>query len=334
TWKIGADWQPFDLIRFRATRSRDIRAPNLFELYGAPQSSFQTVDDPQNGGARGLFPTLLSGNVDLKPEIANTTTAGVAITAGFGDAGTLRATADWFDISLDGAIATLGAQTIVTRCFQGATELCDLVARNPQGIITSIVNANLNLNTLITRGWDFEVDYNLPLSAFGSGRGDSLGFRVLATMVSDLITVDTAGVATDRAGQNGSGVSQPSGVADYVLNGYLTYQGGPFSAQLQLRYIAPGVFQVTNIGPDEAGYSPLLPNSIDDNSVPGITYVNLNAQYTIPLREDRKLELFGVINNLFDKDPPNKMPSSYGPTNNVLYDVLGRYFRVGARIAF
>jgi outer membrane receptor protein involved in Fe transport len=329
TWKVGADWQPFEFLRFRGTRSRDIRAPNLFELYGAPQSSFQTVDDPENGGARGLYPTLLSGNPDLLPEIADTWTAGAVVTTGLGSAGTLRFSADWFDIALDGAISTLGAQTIVSRCSEGNEDLCEFVVRDAGGTITQIINPNLNLNTLITRGWDFEADYNLPLST-----GSSLGFRVLATYVKDLITIDTAGVATDRAGQNGSGVSQPSGVPDYTINAFITYQSDPFSAQIQVRHISSGLFQVTNIGPHQDGYNPLLPNSIDDNLVESVTYANLNAQYRLWQGGDRHVELFGVVNNLFDKDPPNNLPSSFGPTNNVLYDVVGRSYKIGLRLVY
>ena len=169
TWKIGADWQITDFLRLRGTRSRDIRAPNLFELYGAPQSSFQTVDDPQNGGARGLYPTLLSGNAALQPERADTWTAGAVVTARLGGAGTFRASVDWFDINLEGAISTLGAQLIVTRCFQGDASLCNFVTRNPAGVITQIVNPNLNLQTLITRGWDVELDYTLPHVRAGHG---------------------------------------------------------------------------------------------------------------------------------------------------------------------
>jgi len=323
TWKVGADWEPTEFLRLRGTRSRDIRAPNLFELYGASQSSFQTVDDPANGGARGLYPTLLSGNAALVPEVADTWTAGAVVTARMGGAGTLRLSADWFDISLDGAISTLGAQIIVTRCYQsqGQSDLCQFVTRNDAGQLVQIVNPNLNLNRLITRGWDFEADYSLPL---GSGR---LGVRALATLVNDLITVDTAGVAIDRAGQNGSGVSQPSGLPRYTINGSISYDGDPFSVQVQVRHIAEGRYQITNIGPDEDGYSPLLPNSISNNKVPAVTYVNLNAQF----RLNDHVELFGVVNNLFDKDPPNQLPSSFGPTNSVLYDVLGRAFRFGIR---
>ena len=334
TWKIGAEWEPVDFLRFRGTRSRDIRAPNLFELYGAPQSSFQTVDDPQNGGARGLYPTLLSGNPNLQPEIADTWTAGVVVSAGLGSAGTLRLSADWFDIALDGAISTLGAQTIVNRCNEGNAALCEFVIRNDAGIITQIINPNLNLNTLITRGWDFEADYTLPLGAVISGSDADLNFRVLATYVKDLTTIDTAGVSTNRAGQNGSGVSQPSGVPDYTINGFVTYRSDPFSAQVQVRHISDGVFQVTNIGPGQTGYSPLLPNSVSDNLVGAVTYVNFNAQARLWERGEQRLELFGVVNNLFDKDPPNNLPSSFGPTNNVLYDVVGRSYRLGVRLNY
>lgn len=334
TWKVGADWEPTNFLRFRGTRSRDIRAPNLFELYGSPQSSFQTVDDPVNGGARALIPTLLSGNASLVPEVADTWTGGAIVTARLGGAGTLRASADYFDISLQGAISTLGAQIIVTRCFQGNAALCQLITRNSANQLTQIVNANLNLNRLITRGWDFELSYDLPLSAVGLHTTDRLNFRVLATYLKDLITIDTAGVAIDRAGQNGSGVSQPSGLPRYTINAYLTYQGDPFSAQLQIRHISAGRYQVTNIGPDEAGYSTTLPNSISDNSVRAMTYVNLNFQYQLWRQGNQRVELFGVVNNLFDTDPPNDIPSSFGPTNPVLYDVLGRSYRGGIRFAF
>jgi len=333
TWKVGAEWEPTDFLRFRGTRSRDIRAPNLFELYGLPQSSFQTVDDGKNG--RGLYPTLLSGNPNLVPEVADTWTVGGVITARLGSAGTFRFSADWFDISLNGAITTLGAQTIVTRCGQGATDLCNYVTRNSAGLITQIVNPNLNINTLITRGIDFEGDYTLPLDrVFAGGSGSSLNLRVLATWVKDLITVDVTGTATDRAGQNGAGVSQPSGLPDYTINGYLTYNAPRWSLQAQVRYISKGVFQVTNIGPGQPGYSPLLPNSVSDNLVPAVAYVNLNGQVTLWQDGEHKAELFGAVNNLFDKDPPNNLPSSFGPTNNVLYDVLGRTYKVGLRFSY
>jgi iron complex outermembrane receptor protein len=38
TWKIGFDWRINDVLRLRGTKSRDIRAPTLYELF-APINS-------------------------------------------------------------------------------------------------------------------------------------------------------------------------------------------------------------------------------------------------------------------------------------------------------
>jgi outer membrane receptor protein involved in Fe transport len=333
TWKIGADWQPLDWVRLRGTRSRDIRAPNVFELFGPPQSSFQSILDPVPGKGQVLSSVLLGGNGNLVPEVADTWTAGIVLQPDLGP-GNLRLSVDYYDIELEGAVSTLGAQVIVNRCFEGATELCDLVTRDAENTITQVRNFNLNLNTLITRGWDIEASYSLPLSTFSSGMNGNLSLRVLSTIVDDLITTDPSGTSVDRAGMNGSPVSLPSGLPRYIINSYLTYSGEPFSAQLQVRHISGGRYNTELIGPDEDGYDPQAVNSINDNRIGAWTYVNLNASYDLWTDGERNAQLFGVINNLFDKDPPVDAPSSFGPTNNVLYDVVGRSYKVGVRVRY
>ena len=327
TWKVGADFAPADWIRFRATRSRDIRAPNIFELFGPLQSSFQSVTDPLNGSAQVLSSVLLGGNAALQPERADTWTAGVVLQPEIGP-GNLRLSVDYYDIKLDGAVSTLGAQVLVNRCAAGATDLCQFVDRDANNQITAIRNFNLNLNTLITRGWDVEASYVMPV-----GRGD-LTLRALATIVDDLTTVDSTGAAVDRAGMNGSPVSQPSGVPRYIINSYLSYDADPFAIQLQMRHISGGSYNATLVGPGDDGYDPLLANSINDNRIGAWTYFNLNASYDLWADGDRNLQLFGVVNNLFDKDPPVDAPSSFGPTNNVLYDVIGRSYKLGLRFRY
>src|SRR6185312_2085509 len=49
TWKIGATYAPIDDVKFRATRSRDIRAPNLGDLFSAGASGTGNVTDPATG---------------------------------------------------------------------------------------------------------------------------------------------------------------------------------------------------------------------------------------------------------------------------------------------
>jgi iron complex outermembrane receptor protein len=338
TWKIGAVWEPVSWLRFRGTRSRDIRAPNIFELFGPRQSSFQTIIDPLNGSAQSLPQVFLVGNANLDAEKADTYTGGVVFQPGSVLGGRLRFSADWFDISLDGAISTLGAQVIVNRCATNSLPDCGTLVNRTggaaNGSILSINNANLNLNRLITRGIDFEGSYSLPLERIAPTLPGSVTWRVLATYVKDLITVDSSRVAIDRAGQNGSGVSQPSGLPSWTVSSYLTYDSGRFSAQAQFRWISGGRYDRTRIGPDEDGYSPAAANSINDNKVKAWYYTNINAQYALLNDGNRKVEIYGAINNLFDRDPPVDIPSSFGPTNNVLYDVLGRTYRVGARFSF
>ena len=329
TWKIGADWSALPWLRFRGTVSRDIRAPNLFELYGPQQTSFQSVLDPRTG-SQVLTQVILAGNSNLLPEKADSWTVGAVFQPNLGSAGNLRFSIDYYDIKLKGAISTLGAQVIVNRCEAGNAALCGLVSRDGNGLITQVRNFNLNLNTLITRGWDIEAQYILPINPLG-GR---VSLRGLATIVNDLITVDSAGVAVDRSGMNGSPVSSPSGIPRYTVNGYLTFESDLFTTQLQVRYLSAGVYNAELVGPGQTGYDPLKTNSISDNSIGAWTYVNLNGSVNVWKKGNSKLEIFGAISNLLDKAPPNDAPSSFGPTNNVLYDVLGRSYKIGARFKF
>jgi outer membrane receptor protein involved in Fe transport len=326
TWKGGVNWEPVDFLRFRATRSRDIRAPNFFELNNPVSTSFQLITDPQAGNSGVLVPVRLSGNAALDPEVADTFTAGFVVTA----ARDLQVALDYFDIELDGAISTLGGQVIVSRCATGATDLCSLVTRSggATGALVSVSNPNLNLNTLKTRGVDLESSYSLPLA------GGDLSMRLLGTFVMDLITVDPTGLAVDRAGMNGSPVSQPSGLPHFMGNAAFTWTKNALAGTVQVRYVSDGLYNSTLIGPGQRGYDPVLPNSVSDNDAPSMTYVDLNASYDIAESADHGVQVFGVVNNLFDRDPPNDLPSSYGVTNPVLYDVVGRAFKVGVRVTF
>jgi outer membrane receptor protein involved in Fe transport len=321
TWKVGAVWEPIRQLRFRVTRSRDIRAPNFFELYNPTVSSFQNVFDPENGGQQFLVSTRSGGNPNLKPEKADTFTAGVVISP----IGSLRLSLDYYDITLNGAISTVGAQTIVTGCSGGNVQYCGFVQRDPAGMLAIVTNPYLNVSKLKSRGLDIEGSYSTQV-----GPGD-LSIRALATR---LFKYDPIGDGQNRAGMNGSPVSVPSGLPKWNVNGYLTYSLSPVTAGLEVRYISSGIYNVALIGPGQAGYDPSLPNSVSNNHVPAKTYVNLNASVDVLGSGARKVQVFGVVDNLFDVDPPNQMPSSFAVTNPALYDVVGRTFRFGVRFAY
>jgi outer membrane receptor protein involved in Fe transport len=328
TWKIGGIWEPVRGVRLRATRSRDIRAPNMFELFSLPASTQTFIADPITHANMNVT-TFTGGNATLDPEVADTTTVGVVLTpdpAWFG--GNLSLSVDYYDVQVDGAIATLGGQTLVNRCAAGLTEFCQFVTRDPAtGFVVRLDNVNLNLNSLIARGLDFEFLYSMNLEDFSLP--GTLTFRALATHNIALTTVDSAGVRTNRAGMNGYPTGQLSGVPDWTVDMSLTYRSGPASVTVQTHSLTEGLYDVTLIGPEDPGYSITLPNSINTNRIPGRTYVHLSGSYQI----SEHFELFGSINNIFNTMPP-PAPTAVAPYNPVLYDPTGRYFRIGVRASF
>lgn len=325
TWKAGAVYEPFDGVRLRITRSRDIRAPNLAELVGPLVKSAIGLTDPRNGEQAN--PTIYTGsNPNLRPEKADSWTIGAAITPRSGGAvGRMRLSVDYYAIEVNDAIGVLGAQTLANRCQQGVSEFCDLITRDSvTGSILEIRDVMVNSNELRTSGFDIEYQYRQPLG--GAGR---LDLSLLANFVNTLTLVDPAG-ETNRAGQNGVRTGTVPGVPDYVLDGMLSWTLNDLKLTAQGRYIPEGIFWTNFVGPDSNWYDVTSLQSVSNNHVPDRFYLNLSAQYTLRLGDDREFQLFGAINNALDKDPPI-MPGAGGGTNQILYDPVGRAFKIGIR---
>jgi iron complex outermembrane recepter protein len=321
TWKAGLVYEPDDMFRFRATRSRDIRAPNTFELFSPVTAGFTTVID-RNTGIQTLPHYLTGGNSTLAPEIGATNTAGVVFTPG-GWLRNLSLTADFYDITVRNVISQQGGQTILNNCESGFAADCALITRDANGLVSSINDTYQNLNELHARGVDLEVDYRHDLP-FNLGM---LNLRGLATYADALTTVSNGGAtAINQAGIDGVG-----GVPHVMASTWLTWQYQPWSVTVQNRYVGGGRFSPLYIGPGQSGYSPYLPNSINNNRVSGRLYTNLSLTYRLPLNDKSELQFYGVINNLFNLDPPVD-PGAASSTNSILFDAIGRAFTLGVRL--
>ena len=321
TWKAGATYVPFEGLRLRATRSRDIRAPNIAELFENGGSSNTNVFDPVLGRSVQIR-EISAGNPNLKPEKADTLTAGVVFQPAF--LKRLTASIDFYDIKIKDAIATLGAPTLAQGCFAGNQLYCQSIAFNPDGSIAFITNTRLNLAQAATRGVDFELNYSRPRTF-----GGNLSAKLLATRVLKLTSTTPAGVQ-DRLGQV-SNFNRTAGVPKWVGDAFLDYDRGPVHLGLQARFIGPGVFGT--ILHEGTGA-----NSVNRNSVPAFLYLNPSASYRFGHGEHRSVELFTAVNNLLDKDPPMIPSGAAGginesSTNGQFYDVVGRFFRFGARVS-
>src|SRR4029079_15298493 len=84
TWKVSGIWDATDWLRFRATRSRAVRAAQFRELFqsyavtaGGP---FGSVNNPWNNGLTDPVTSTTGGDVNLRPERADAWTIGVVLT--------------------------------------------------------------------------------------------------------------------------------------------------------------------------------------------------------------------------------------------------------------
>ena len=123
------------------------------------------------------------------------------------------------------------------------------------------------------------------------------------------------------------------GVPDYVLDGVLTWTVGKFQLTGHGRYIPSGIYWTNFVGPDQDGYAVTAPNSVDNNNVPSRFYLDMTARVNVEAGNGRTFQLFATVNNLLDRDPP-AMPGPSGGTNQILFDPVGRAFKVGARFHF
>ena len=105
TWKAGLSWEIVDGIRIRATRSKDIRAPTLYDLFAGRQVNPSFYNDE---GVTGLTePSVLisGGNLSLKPEVGRTTAVGVVFQPSFLPGFSMSV--DYYDLKITNAISTI-----------------------------------------------------------------------------------------------------------------------------------------------------------------------------------------------------------------------------------
>lgn len=314
TWKVGLSWNVTDSLLLRGTRSRDIRAPGIGDLYtrdsSGPDSS---IDDTVNGTGRRPVAVILSGNPDLKPEKADTSTYGFtyqsALLPGLG------MTADYFDIRIEDVLSSVGLQETVDRCAQGQQQFCNNLV-GPPGAFTGIRSRTMNLSESRARGVDLEVNYRTQV--FGANSSlRVVGTRLIeqSTSVPNLTSINYS----DRAGDIGMGA--PKWMASVLA----TTELGALDLNANLRYIGGGQRNTTWVPGDIAPQF---------EKVGSVTTVDLGARYNLTLRGDPQLYL--NVQNVFDKAPP-LIPSSAlvgGQTNVSLYDTIGRYFTAGVRLRF
>lgn len=341
TYKIGAVYAPVRDIRFRGTYSRDIRAPNVGELFSAGNTtSGQALFDPfTNTNLTNSF-QLTIGNPNLRPEKADSYGVGVVLSPRFIPG--LQGSIDYYDIKINGAVATPGAQTVINLCFQGVAAYCPFITRAAPvapatlGAITTVGTVPSNIQSQSTRGIDFDLSYSLPLSRLSSGMSGTFRLSGLATYIISLKTNGTNGTI-EGAGVLGSyaalSVTAPS-APKFKSTVSAMFTDDAFDATFTWRHIGAGVY--ANYFISCASGCPV--NNVKTISNNRISENNLfDASFALrPFADRRGLELFAAVDNIFDKDPPLiygvTADGYYQGQANSLYDRIGRTVRAGFRI--
>jgi iron complex outermembrane receptor protein len=194
TWKIGANWQVEDNIRFRGTASVDIRAPNLNDLFQPAGLSTTGFTDLLTNVSNSTQ-LQSSGNSKLVPEVAHTHSVGVVLTPTFIPG--LLVSVDWYKTAMSGAITNTSFTNNAIQQFCNASApaynspYCTLVVRplpvgdpnytSAANYPSRVLSAPANSAKVQMEGFDIEIDYGFDLGDIMDGLPGSVNFRHLAT---------------------------------------------------------------------------------------------------------------------------------------------------------
>jgi outer membrane receptor protein involved in Fe transport len=348
TWKISANWVPIDWLRFRATQSRDSRAANFRELYYGQIINAGGIFGFCSPNSTDPCNWSLEGNVDLKPEKADTTTFGIVFTPdellpGF------QFAADYFKIKISDAIQQANVTRVLDGCrVSGIQEFCALINPDVPGVYTYNPATNTGVQTVRAlsfngsgykyEGIDFTSSYLWQLT------DSNVNFRLLATKMMDQNFQNVpGGPFINVVGQTGTGnsfLSDNQPTAEWQATLSATYNRGPLAVTGNVRYVSDGIMDYNGVVP------PAVPGpgqrGISVNHVPSYQVFGLTSSYTFenvgPLKT---FQVWGAVDNVFDKEPPIAVgggafgaSNANGGTNAIFFDTLGRTFKLGLRTSF
>jgi iron complex outermembrane receptor protein len=360
TWKVGLDWTtPIPGVSLRTLQSRDIRAPNLSELFSPPQGLNGSVNNDFANAACACTTyngqqvrQLNIGNPQLKPEKSQTTSIGLVWQPDFIPG--FQASIDYYRIEVKGAISSLTLQQVEDQCFNGFTAFCsqqaittannvaqsttNLGQPNTPSALVAVASEAFNAATLDTDGFDLEASYQFDLQDY-----DVPGSFTLHSFINHTskFVTDTGIPGTQRnvelagllgGGGNSQTYNQSGGnVLTWKLEETQSYQNDIWGLHLTERWYAGGVFGNKSGIVCAPGTCPSLSTTqliqtptYNYQSVDSIMYLDVGANWNV----SDKTQLYTQVDNITNIRPPDTGSTT---VNNTLYDVIGRMFRVGVR---
>jgi outer membrane receptor protein involved in Fe transport len=395
TYKGGLVYEPIKGFKVRADYSHAVRAPNINELFnpvavgltnlivdpcagaapttnanlaavcraqGAPASSIGNIANPSAAQAN----ILNSGNINLKPEKANTYTIGLVaqprdLLPGF------SASLDYYHIKIKHAISAPASDDSVSACFNNltaasaASPACLLIHRDPTtggldgdqaGTGTGLPGTLSNSGQLLTSGMDLSVNYNrnLGFAKLGLSFNGNYTFKSKFRSVPGGLNRECVGYYSANCGIGG-GESLGSLQPKFQWSQRSTLDFGKAELSLLWRHIDHMKYEPRSLenqlvaaasdpatcGTDFAGADP--GGCVIDprfRRIKAADYFDLTSQVTV----NEHLTVTLEVENLLDRKPPivgsdvGSTTYNSGNTYPATYDALGRRFVMSAKVNF
>jgi len=358
--RAAASWTPFSGLILRGAWSRGFRAPNLIQVNdtGTTRSNSERPavecvaelikgieTDAGDCGTRSVV-DYRTGN-DLDPEKSQSINFGVVVSPGFIPGLTL--TADYWRVKQTGIVGIFGAQNAlyldlverlqgrsnpnVVRADPDADQL-DLYAGTgilPAGDVIEILNPYRNLDSRVSKGFDFGLFYTVPDFGIGKFKLTLNAARLksifqtpgadglpLLTDLPDLLAaipqVSAGSIATLRPEGFGEQL-ELDGRPKWRLSGSVNWRSGPVAVNLFGRYVGK-IFDVGAVQNDTGAFY-----RVDD-------WFTMNASISYTINNNTGLDgtrlKFG-FNNIFNAEPP--LSDELFGFDGALHSARGRQFR-------
>lgn len=363
--RVAASWTTVPGITLRGAWSQGFRAPNLVQVNDEGTTRSNTRDDfviCQAQVLKGQLSSLAacpgegvisfrSGTDQLEPEDSESINLGVVLEPGFIPGLTL--TADYWRVKQTGLVGTFGDDNAIALDLllrQAGSSNPAVVRDTPSaeqialfagtglaaaGEILFVNDPYLNLDSRVSKGWDFGLFYDVP--DFGAG---DVRLRFNAARLESF--VQSAGEAGQLLLDGIAAGALPAEVTVGGLGQLLEIEGRPkwrFSGSVNwgMGPVDVGVFAQYVGQVWDTSVSRDVPFTSDDPNinffrVDDMLTINLNVAYTFDKGALDGTRIRLGVNNLFDKDPP--LADEELGYFSALHSPRGRVFRVELRKTF
>ncbi|HEY2464467.1 MAG TPA: TonB-dependent receptor [Steroidobacteraceae bacterium] len=364
TYKFEVQYAPIADYRLRVSYDKAIRAPSVVELFNpplvgniqfsggdpcAPPITFSLIQCERTGvtaaqynsgsvpqGAAGQLSELAGGNVNLKPEQAETYTVGLNFAPS--QVPHLTGSIDYYHIAVKDEITTVGAGIILNSCANtGDPYYCGQIVRSPNtGGLTGasiasggyFIQTDVNIGAVLVSGIDLQLDYKWELPP-GAG---SVEFTMNGTYLQHMEATPYVGAHTyDCAGLFGFTCETINPRWHHIFR--TTWQTPwDVAASATWRYIG-SVAQDNNSNDPTLHFASAGVYDYFNATIPAFSYLDLQATWNV----NQILQLRAGANNVLDKDPPliNNTIVAGGAANTYdIYDMFGRQLFVAFTAKF